>query len=386
MDGYLSLVQFFFARYSFLVFPARMLAVAIIAYLLFFIGRHYILKAVGYMVRRSTADWDDLLFEKRVFHALIHLIPILVVHNAAYAFGGLETAVRRLTSAAIVLVVALFFSRLVAVLQALYDRTDAAQERPIKGLFQILSIAVYIVALILMAAVLMGKSPVLILSGLGAMTAVLMLVFKDAILGFVASLQMSVNNSIRVGDWISVPQYGADGEVADVSLYALRVRNWDNTITSIPTQKFLEEAFTNWRGMKESGARRVSRSIPIDLNSVRFLDAVEVAAIRADEKVAPFLPDLPATGPVTNLTLLRRMFMNYLRSRAVLRQDLTLMVRTLDPSHTGAPLQIYCFAATTVWEDYEAIQGELLEYLTALTPIFGLRIIQIRSDGRTPSN
>ncbi|HNT28079.1 MAG TPA: mechanosensitive ion channel, partial [bacterium] len=282
MDGYLSLVQFFFARYSFLAFPARMLAVIIVAYLLFFIGRHYILKAIGYMVRRSSIDWDDLLFEKKVFHALIHLIPILVVHNAAYAFGGLEAAVRRLTSAAIVLVMALFFSRLVAVLQALYNRTDGAQERPIKGLFQILSIAIYIVALILMAAVLMGKSPVLILSGLGAMTAVLMLVFKDAILGFVASLQMSVSHSIRVGDWISVPQYGADGEVADVSLYALRVRNWDNTITSIPTQKFLEDSFTNWRGMKESGARRISRSIPLDMNSVRFLSEAEIAAIRAN--------------------------------------------------------------------------------------------------------
>lgn len=384
MDGYLSLVSAFFMFHPSLRVPARILAVLIIAYLLFFIGRHYILKAVGYLVRRSAVEWDDLLFEKKVFHALIHLIPILVVHSAAYVFGDLGAAVRRITSAAIVLVAALFFSRLVAVLQALYERTDAAQERPIKGLFQILAIAIYIVALILMAAVLMGKSPVLILSGLGAMTAVLMLIFKDAILGFVASLQMSLNNSIRVGDWISVPQYGADGEVADVSLYALKVRNWDNTVTSIPTQKFLDESFTNWRGMKESGARRVSRSVPIDLNSVRFLASEEAEAIRADERVAPFLAGPLPAGPVTNLTLLRRMFMNYLRSRPGIRQDLTLMVRTLDPSHTGAPLQIYCFAATTVWEDYEAIQGELIEYLTALTPLFGLRIIQIRTDGRTP--
>ena len=384
MDGYLSLVSAFFMFHPSLRVPFRILAVLIIAYLFFFIGRHYILKAVGYMVRRSPVEWDDLLFEKKVFHALIHLVPILVIHTAAYSFGAFETAIRRATSAAIVLVAALFFSRLVAVLQALYERTDAAQERPIKGLFQILSIAVYIVAMVLMAAVLMGKSPVLILSGLGAMTAVLMLVFKDAILGFVASLQMSVNNSIRVGDWISVPQFGADGEVVDVSLYALRVRNWDNTVTAIPTQKFLEEAFTNWRGMKESGARRVSRSVPLDMNSVRFLNDTEVASIRAHELIRPFLPDDPIPGPVTNLTLLRRMFLNYLRSRAGLRQDLTLMVRTLEPSHTGLPIQIYCFASTTVWEDYEAIQGELLEHLTAITPIFGLRIIQLRTDGRTP--
>ncbi len=381
MNAYHTIFDPVFAGYPFLETPVRILLVLAAAYFLFFIGRFYILRAIGYVIKRSAVSWDDLLFEKKVFHCLIHLIPVLVVHNAAYLFVGFETAVRRITLAFIALIMVVFVARVLATLQAVYERTEFAKDKPIKGFFQIVTVVLYLVGLVLMAAILMGKSPVIILSGIGAMTAVFMLVFKDAILGFVSSLQMSLNNSIRKGDWIAMEKYGADGEVADISLYSLKVRNWNNTFTSIPTQKFLEESFTNWRGMQESGARRISRSAPLDMASVRFVTEGDIARLSADPTVGRLAARaVEGLGPqATNLLILRRVMALYLRGRTDIRQDLTLMVRTLEPTHEGLPLQLYCFTATTVWEEYEAIQGELIEFLVAVAPIFGIRLLQIPS-------
>ncbi|HOW52267.1 MAG TPA: mechanosensitive ion channel [bacterium] len=383
MNAYHNIFDSLFAGYPFLETPVRIALVLAIAYILFFIGRFYILRAIGYVIKKSTISWDDLLFEKKVFHTLIHLIPILVVHNASYLFTGFETAVRRLTLALIAFTMVVFIARVLATVQAVYERTEFAKDKPIKGFFQIVTVIVYLVGLVLMAAILMGKSPVIILSGIGAMTAVFMLVFKDAILGFVSSLQMSLNNSIRKGDWIAMEKYGADGEVADISLYSLKVRNWNNTFTSIPTQKFLEESFTNWRGMQESGARRISRSVPLDMTSVRFVTTDEIARLSTDPVVGRLVARaVEGLGEqATNLLILRRVMALYLRGRTDIRQDLTILVRTLEPTHAGLPLQLYCFTATTVWEEYEAIQGELIEFLVAVAPIFGLRLLQIPSGG-----
>jgi miniconductance mechanosensitive channel len=381
MNAYHDIFDPVFVSYPFLETPVRIALVLAVAYILFFIGRFYILRAIGYVIKKSTISWDDLLFEKKVFHTLIHLIPILVVHNASYLFTGFETAVRRLTLALIAFTMVVFIARVLATVQAVYERTEFAKDKPIKGFFQIVTVIVYLVGLVLMAAILMGKSPVIILSGIGAMTAVFMLVFKDAILGFVSSLQMSLNNSIRKGDWISMEKYGADGEVADISLYSLKVRNWNNTFTSIPTQKFLEESFTNWRGMQESGARRISRSVPLDMASVRFVTEGDIARLSADPTVGRLVARaVEGLGPqAINLLILRRVMANYLHGRTDIRQDLTILVRTLEATHEGLPFQIYCFTATTVWEEYEAIQGEIFEFLIAVAPLFGLRLLQIPS-------
>ncbi len=381
MNAYHDIFDPVFIAYPFLETPVRIALVLAVAYILFFIGRFYILRAIGYVIKKSTISWDDLLFEKKVFHTLIHLIPILVVHNASYLFTGFETAVRRLTLALIAFTMVVFIARVLATVQAVYERTEFAKDKPIKGFFQIVTVVVYLIGLVLMAAILMGKSPVIILSGIGAMTAVFMLVFKDAILGFVSSLQMSLNNSIRKGDWISMEKYGADGEVADISLYSLKVRNWNNTFTSIPTQKFLEESFTNWRGMQESGARRISRSVPLDMASVRFVRPEDIARLSADPTVGRLVARA-ADGlgsQATNLLILRRVMADHLRGRIDIRQDLTILVRTLEATHEGLPFQIYCFTATTVWDEYEAIQGEIFEFLIAVAPLFGLRLLQIPS-------
>ncbi len=370
-----------FAPYPFLEYPARVLAVLAFAYLLYFIGRHYILKAIAYVTKRSSVSWDDVLFEKRVFHALIHLIPILVVYTAAPLFPAIETAIRRSMVAFALLVGALFIARLLRSLEAIYERSEFSKGRPIKGFFQIAIIVIYLVTAILMAAVLMGKSPVLILSGLGALSAVLMLIFKDAILGFVASLQMGLSGSVRQGDWISMESRGADGEVIDISLYTVKVRNWDNTITYIPTQKFLDESFTNWRAMQESGARRMVRSVPLDTSSVTMLSADDRTRLTTDPQIGRFVQKVleETTGETTNLTLFRKAFLSFLREHPRVRSDHALMVRTLEPNHTGLPLQIYLFTNTTVWEEFESIQNELTETTIALLPRFGLRILQMPS-------
>jgi len=355
--------------------------VLLVAYAIYFIGRYYILCGIAYLTKKSHVTWDDVLFEKKVFHALIHLIPLLVVYTAAPLFPSIETAIRRSMIALALFIGALFAARLLKALETIYEQAEFAKGRPIKGFFQIAIIVIYLVTAILMAAVLMGKSPVLILSGLGAISAVLMLIFKDAILGFVASLQMGISGSVRTGDWISMESRGADGEVLDISLYTVKVRNWNNTITYIPTQKFLDESFTNWRAMRESGARRMARSIPVDAASVRFLTPDEQTRLSADPQVGRFVQKAleTAEGPLTNITLFRVALFLFLKEHPRVRSDLTLMVRTLEPTHTGIPLQIYLFTNTTIWEEFEAIQNELVETTTALIPRFGLRVLQIPS-------
>ncbi len=370
-----------FAGHPLLEYPARILTVLAVAYLLYFIGRHYILKAIAYVIKKSSISWDDVLFEKRVFHALIHLIPLLVIYTAAPLFPTIETAIRRLMVALSLLVGALFVTRIFLSLEEIYDRAEFSKGRPLKGFFQIAIIVTYLVTAVFMAAVLMGKSPVLILSGLGALSAVLMLIFKDAILGFVASIQMGVTGSVRCGDWISMESAGADGEVRDISLYTIKVRNWNNTVTYIPTHKFLDESFINWRAMQESGARRLARSVPLDAASVKMLSPDDRQRLLAEPLTGRFvqkaIEDLP--GEMTNLTLFRTVLTLYLREHPRVRPDLTLMVRTLEPTHTGLPLQMYLFTNTTVWEEFEAIQNEITETTIALLPRFGLRLLQVPS-------
>jgi len=208
-----------------------------------------------------------------------------------------------------------------------------------------------------------------------------MLIFKDAILGCVASLQMGLTGSVRQGDWISMESRGADGEVLDISLYTVKVRNWNNTITYIPTQKFLDESFTNWRAMQESGARRMARSVPLDAASVTLLSPEDRTRLAADPQIGRFVQKAleEAAGETTNLTLFRKAFSSFLHEHPSVRSDLTLMVRTLEPTHTGLPLQIYLFTNTTVWEEFEAIQNELVETMVALLPRFGLRLLQMPS-------
>ena len=285
--------------------------------------------------------------------------------------------------------------KLLDALNEVYEaHSPHARERPIKGYLQLAKILAWVVAAILVVAALVNRSPVGLLTGLGAMTAVLMLVFKDTLLSLVASMQLASNDMLRVGDWIEMPSQGVDGDVVDISLHTVKVQNWDKTISTIPTHLLISESFRNWRGMTDAGGRRIKRALLVDQRSVRFLDQDERQRLRRIALIDEYLDQqredlqdynaqLEAAGkdPVnnrraTNLGTFRAYVAAYLRSHPGVHQDLTLMVRQLDPTPQGLPLEVYCFSADVGWAAYENLAGDIFDHLLAVLPEFGLRIYQ----------
>ena len=329
---------------------------------------------------------------------LANIVPALIVASGIGAVPHLPAAVTTLVSnvvsASIILFVAMAISETLRFANRIYERRPDAASRPIKGYIQVLQILLYAGAAILIIAALMDESPLLLLSGLGAMAAVLMLVFKDTILSLVASVQLTSNDMLRVGDWIEMPQMGADGDVIDIALHTVKVQNWDKTITTIPTHRLIAESFRNWRGMSESGGRRIKRAVFLDQSCIRFLSGDErrelgrIALIREhlDRKrneLGEWNTRLGEAGrePVnarrlTNIGLFRAYVLNYLRADARIAKDMTLIARQLAPTPQGLPLEIYCFTATTAWVDYEDIQADIFDHLLAILPEFHLRVFQ----------
>lgn len=279
-------------------------------------------------------------------------------------------------------------------LLSLSRHTRLGRDLPLRGIFQGVKLVASILVGILMIALLLGKSPLFLFSGLGAMTAVLMLVFKDPILGLVAGIQLSANRMLSVGDWLQMDKYGADGEVTDIGLTTVKVSNWDKTITTIPTYALISDSFKNWQGMTESGGRRIKRSVNIDMTSVRFLTSQEQLQLKQARLLAPYLSrkeqelssynqqlsdaiSCPINGRhLTNLGTLRAYLDAYLRTHAGIRKDMTLMVRQLAPTTDGLPLEIYCFTATTAWAEYEGIQADIFDHIFAIIEQFHLRLHQ----------
>lgn len=279
-------------------------------------------------------------------------------------------------------------------LLSLSRHTRLGRDLPLRGIFQGVKLVASILVGILMIALLLGKSPLFLFSGLGAMTAVLMLVFKDPILGLVAGIQLSANRMLSVGDWLQMDKYGADGEVTDIGLTTVKVSNWDKTITTIPTYALISDSFKNWQGMTESGGRRIKRSVNIDMTSVRFLTSQEQLQLKQARLLAPYLSrkeqelssynqqlsdaiSCPINGRhLTNLGTLRVYLDAYLRAHAGIRKDMTLMVRQLAPTTDGLPLEIYCFTATTAWAEYEGIQADIFDHIFAIIEQFHLRLHQ----------
>ncbi len=379
-----------------------LLALTLAALLANWLTRRVLVAVVGRLVAATPGKWDDALFGRRVLARLANVVPALIV-LAGIALvpgvpGWLDLALANVARAVIVLSVALSVGNLLDALNDVYERTSRnATRRPIKGYLQLLKIGIHVIAIVLIIASLVGQSPLVLLTGLGAMTAVLMLVFKDTLLSLVASVQLSSNDMLRVGDWIEMPGQHADGDVIDISLHTVKVQNWDKTISTIPTWKLINESFRNWRGMSESGGRRIKRALLIDQTSVRFLDADERQDLRRIALIDDYLDKqrielaehnarLEAAGkdPVnnrraTNLGTFRAYVTAYLRSHPRVARDMTLLVRQLDPTPTGLPLQVYCFSADVRWVEYEALASDIFDHLLAVLPEFGLRLYQAPS-------
>jgi len=368
------------------------------AWLSNWLTKRLLVRGALHLLRATPLGREIDLPRHGVIRRLANVVPALVL-AAGFAVVPdlpvvLVTVVHNLSSAFIVLTVALAISGALDVANLLYQRRPNAAAKPIKGYLQVFKIVMFTVAMILMIATLIDRSPLILLSGLGAMAAVLMLVFKDTLLSLVASVQIASNDMVRVGDWIEMPQLNADGDVIDIALHTVKVQNWDKTITTIPTMRLITDSFRNWRGMSEAGGRRIQRSLFIDQNSVRFFSAEERDRLHRFALLEDYLVGkaaelkdwnarLEAQGrdPVnarrlTNVGTFRAYVENYLRSHPDIHQDMTLMVRQLAPGPDGLPLEIYCFTSTTKWGEYEAIQSDLFDHLLAIVPEFGLRLFQ----------
>ena len=369
------------------------------AWLANWLTRRVLLRLVTRAVKASPMQWDDALLARGVLSRLAHVVPALVVGVGILAVPDLPAVlvqvVRNVATAYVYLTLALSIGHLLNAVNDLYERRgERARMRPIKGYLQVLKLVVFIVAGVLVVATLIDRSPLVLLTGLGAMTAVVLLVFKDTLLSLVASVQLSGNDMLRVGDWIEMPSLGADGDVVDIALNTVKVQNWDKTITTIPTYRLISESFKNWRGMSDAGGRRIKRALLIDQTSVRFLDKDERDRLRRIALIDAYLDgkraeleaynaSLEAAGKdpvntrrVTNLGTFRAYVTEYLRAHPRVHPGMTLMVRQLEPGPTGLPLEVYCFSADVAWAAYENLAADIFDHLLAMLPEFDLRIYQ----------
>ncbi|MDH0749636.1 mechanosensitive ion channel family protein [Pseudomonas sp. GD03842] len=355
----------------------------------------YTMKALG---RQPALFWINDFLHNKVFHRLAQVTPSVVIQFGLNLVPDLSaTTAHVLSNVALAFTILFLMLTVGALLNALLDlyaRTEHARTRSIKGYVQLAKMILYVFAAIIIVATLIDRSPLLLLSGLGAMSAVILLVYKDTLLSFVASVQLTSNDMLRVGDWIEMPQVGADGDVVDITLHTVKVQNFDKTIVSIPTWRLMSESFKNWRGMQQAGGRRIKRSLYIDASGVRFvadaeeqrLTQVRLLTDYMGRKKAELNAWNEAQGNVAELSANRRRMTNigtfrayalaYLKSHPDIHPDMTCMVRQMEATAQGVPLEIYCFTRTTSWADYERIQGDIFDYLLAILPEFGLSLYQ----------
>ena len=384
--------------HPYLLPAAGLLALLIGAVIIDLVAKRILVGIVRAFAERSSVTWDDALVEHNVFGRLVQVLPALVVFAGVPFIPGLQDSlvqlIRNVAMGYMVLMLTLGLTAMLSAAQTIYETLPVAKDRPLKGFVQLLQIVVWILGGVMIVAAVLDRSPLLLLSGFGAMTAILLLVFKDTILSLVASVQLTAQDMVRVGDWIEMPQFGADGDVVDVQLHTIKIQNWDKTITTIPTHRLISDSFKNWRGMSQSGGRRIKRSIFIDVSTIRKQTQKEVERftrfallkgyIKAKEQelaeynagLAVAVDEEVNQRRLTNIGTFRAYALNYLKNHPRIRKDMTLIVRQLAPGPEGLPLEIYCFTTTTAWAEYEDIQSDIFDHLLAIVPEFGLRLFQ----------
>ena len=374
--------------------PYIILTISILfAYLLFLVTNRIILRSIAKIFRRTSTTFDDILLEQKVFHKLPYLIPLIFLYSLRDVVPFFKTMDRFLI-ALIALIILISLNALINAINDLYKKSRFADKLNIKSYAQVVKLIINSVGIIIIAALLAGKSPIYFLSGLGALTAVLILVFKDTILSLVSSVQISSNDLFKIGDWIEAPQFGADGNVIDIALHSVKVQNWDKTICVVPTNQLINSSFKNWRGMSESGGRRIKRSIKINMKSIRFCsDSMiekfktihlledymeeklkEIKGHNIDKKIDE--ADLVNRRSLTNVGTFRAYIKFYLKNNAKIHNDMTFLVRQLAPQSDGLPIEIYVFSNDTDWINYEAIQSDIFDHLLAILPEFELEVFQ----------
>lgn len=380
------------------VLSLSILAIAVLAYLVSRLTIHLMIPFFVRAAALSKSDWDDILVSNHFFDHLSILIPVVVVYVAVDALLAghpfFAEVVRRLCMTILVLFAARMINSILHTFDEIYKRSAAAKRKPIGGYLSVVRIVMFILAGIFIISILTNQSPWGIFSVLGGLTAILLLIFKDTILGFVASLQLVSNDMVRLGDWIEMPRFEADGDVVDVSIHTVKVQNWDKTITTIPTYALVSNSFKNWRGMADSGGRRIKRSIYLDMNSVKFCSAEMLDKFKQFTLLKEYLQKkqeeisrynrehnldnrlVPNGRRQTNLGIFRAYIKSFLSNHPKINKNMTFLVRQLPPTSKGLPLEIYVFSSDQVWANYEGIQADIFDHILAVLPEFGLRVFQ----------
>jgi len=358
------------------------------------ISKKVLLRMLGAYISRSKNKWDDVLLKNKVFERITGIVPAIIIHESAELFPAVEEWIKRFAFSYIVIAVLLALFKILDSIDDIYRQHAISKARPIKGYLQVVKIFFSVAAAIIIVSALMDRSPLLLLSGLGAATAVLMLIFQNSILGLVASIQLATNDMLQIGDWIEMPSHGIDGDVIEITLHTVKVQNWDKTIVTIPPHLLISESFKNWKGMQESGGRRIKRCIYIDMTSIRFCDEEMLSRLKKIQYLKEYIEERSAEiekynrekgidpssmvngRHMTNIGTFRVYVQKYLENHPRINHSMTTMVRQLQPCEHGLPVEVYTFTNTTRWVEYENIQSDIFDHILAVVPEFGLKIYQ----------
>jgi miniconductance mechanosensitive channel len=360
----------------------------------FWITEKIIIKLLTKMLQKTSTQMDDVLIEHNVFKRLTYVVPALIFYNFAYATPQFTIMIQRASLTLMAISGLMVINSFLNALNDIYKKTKYHERLDINSYLQITKLIINILGLVVIVGIIMNKDTTLLLSGLGAMTAVVMLIFKDTILSLVASLQISSNDLFKVGDWVEAPQFGADGDVVDIGLHTVKIQNWDKTLSVIPTHKLIDSTFKNWRFMSKSGGRRIKRSLFIDMNSISFCNAETLAKFKKIELLKDYIErkqkevseynkannvdttEITNGRHLTNIGTFRKYIEVYLRNNTNIHDEMTFLVRQLEPTEKGLPIQIYVFSNDIDWIRYEEIQSDIFDHLLAVAPEFGLKIFQ----------
>ena len=368
--------------------------VCIGSYISFLASKIIILKPINSWFRKTKTKLDDIFLQSGFFNRLIYLIPLLILYNLEGIFSQYSIIIHRILNSIFVLIILICINVLLSALGDVYDRSRFSRRIHIKGYLQVVKLILFIVGILGIITILTGQSPVYLLSGIGALTAVLMLVFKDTILSFVATIQINSNDLFKIGDWVDAPQFGADGDVVDIALHTVKIQNWDKTITTIPTHKLIDSSFKNWRGMTDSGGRRIKRAIYIDISTIRFWDKELLRRFQQldllqdylesklkevdnfNQTVGENLDQMIKGRRFTNIGTFRAYIKAFLKNHSDIHDEMTFLIRQLPPGEKGLPMEIYVFTNDTDWVRYESIQSDIFDHLMAIVSEFDLKVFQ----------
>ena len=368
--------------------------ITLLCFIANWITKKVIIRFITHIINKHKLKWGDILLERKVLRRLSHFVPAVIIYSFATSFPTYRVAIETLALTYMMIVAFGVINRLLSVFNDIYQTYEISKTKPIKGYIQVAKIVIIIIGTILVIANLMGKNPAILLSGIGALSAVFMLVFKDSLLGLVAGVQLSATDMVRVGDWIEMPKYGANGDVIDISLNTVKVRNFDQTVTMIPSYALISDSFINWRGMQESGGRQLKRALYIDVTSIAFCTEEMIEHYKQIDYLSDYIvarereieaynntnkidrSNIVNGRALTNIGVFRAYIDQYLQRHPGIHKGKTLMVRQLAPGETGLPLEIYAFTNSTQWAVYETVQADIFDHLFAVAGEFGLRIFQ----------